>query len=182
MLLSASLTSLLRKIFTWECKLLFWAYRVNWPKGQDFKSLVPHLPHKGALTCLSVSKSPLEDLSTQILLSVSLHSYVWVFSAITVSVATAQASFMSFGLSQQRIWRKKATAAFQWSECRSFHQWGGKEAQKTCIGNPATVLVGKATSSKWPVQISLSERARLISQQMARLSWMASDLSEGAQR
>lgn len=31
-----------------------------------------------------------------------------------------------------------AIAAFQWSACRSFQQWGGEEGQKTCIGNPAT--------------------------------------------
>lgn len=33
-------------------------------------------------------------------------------------------------------------------------------------GNPGTVQVGTASSIKWPVQLSLSERARLISQQV----------------
>lgn len=42
------------------------------------------------------------------------------------------------------------------------------------MGNPSSVLVGKATFIKWPVQISPPERGRPVSQQVARTSGVAS--------
>lgn len=52
----------------------------------------------------------------------------------------------------------------------------------TCMSNPSSVLVGKATSIKWAAQISLPGRGRPVSQQVARAPRVASDLFEGAQR
>lgn len=168
---SASPTPFLWAVFAWERKLLFWEYRVNRPKGQAFKSSVPQLSHKGALTCLSVSKSPLEVLSTQISLLASLHSYVWD----------------EFLLEQYQLW-------LHWLPSRplGFHsgehegRWGPQQPfNQLNAGLPTArkeggvsksvwvtqLQVGKATFIKWPVQISLLERGLLWRASTVQCSW-----------